>query len=250
MKALIKGLVKSTGQALIGFILVGVLAGVAQESYYRFLNGSWFLSSTDVKVQSAEAGQNVPFEWCRAPRHGAINAQAVRSFYRLNETTNKFEPVAQYEFTATIEEIEQDCQPLVISPERQPQQDGTYYFTTDLTWHENDYEKKLSYRSNPYNLISTPESLTDRIKVLEAEIDRLETRLRQLNAERGIITPETTETDQNQTGSTSSSNENSNVAQSQEQPEAEQTPQNSSIIEETPSFIDRVTNNIRKMLGI
>lgn len=140
--------------------------------YYALPTGSWFLTSKDVQVNTALAGRDVPFDWCRSPRHGAIEAKATRTFYKRMDD-GRFTQVSDYPLTPTIEPIDPGCAPLSIKASVHPQDEGTYFFVTDLTWSEHGYEKKLQYRSNQYVLLASAASLQQRIDELEEEVAAL-----------------------------------------------------------------------------
>lgn len=161
-------------------VLVSALALI--QLYYAVLPGSYFLTAKDITVASVTAGSDVPFEWCRDPREGTIEATAVRTFYRLNTTTGAYESVADYKLPINVENIDEDCKPLRIQAARHPQREGVYYFVTDLTWKQNGYEKKLRFKSNRYTLIATVESLQQRVHELEEQIEDLQQRIQAFTA--------------------------------------------------------------------
>lgn len=183
-KQVTKGFSHAIYQAAIGFLLVAGVILISQLAYFKLVPGSWFLQSNEMEVVPvAQAGEAVPFRWCREPRHGTIDAKAVRVFYKLDNEVGEFiqVPGSQYEFPPNIENIDGCQNDLAISVARQPQVAGSYYFTTDLFWEENGEPKSIQERSSVYKLQSSPESLQNRINDLEEEIRLLEMRLQELN---------------------------------------------------------------------
>lgn len=190
--SLTNNIAKALVQAAAAFIFMSVIIFAAQEAYFRVAPASWFLSTQEMEVVPiASAGEAVPFRWCRNPRHGTIDAKAVRVFYRLDNESGNFEQVegSQYEFPPNIENIKGCQNDLSIPVSRQPIEAGSYYFTTDLFWNEGGVPKTLQERSSVYKLEATADSLKIRILELEAEIQRLEIRLRNLNGSSAPIDP-------------------------------------------------------------
>lgn len=171
-EAFIKGVAMAILRRSVQVAGLLLAALFAIQLYYFIMPGSWFLRSSDISVASSSIGEDIPFDWCRKPLEGLIRADAVRTFSK-KQSDGSFKPISQYEFTAAIEPIDRKCQPLTILESRQPQEDGVYFFVTDLTWEQHGYEKHLRYTSNQYILNGNIEFYKKRIAQLEKEIDRL-----------------------------------------------------------------------------
>lgn len=178
------GALRAVGGAAAG----GFLSVLVIVTFYFFAPGSFFLDAEDkVTVADAVVGEDIPFKWCRDPRFGPIDADAIRTFYRKDAAGN-FPGVGEYRFDANIEPTNVDCPDLTIMSKRQPKVEGTYYFVTDLTWQELGIEKHFRYVSDYYEVGATVEALQERIRQNELENEMLREQIRTLKGEPVVIT--------------------------------------------------------------
>lgn len=236
-----------------GIQVAGILLAIllAIHLYYTLAPGSWFLRSSDITVQSSTLGQNIPFDWCRSPLEGTIHATALRTFYKKQPDAS-FKTVSEYTFEAGIEPINTKCQPLTINKDRQPQEGGTYYFVTDLTWYQNGYEKKLRYTSNQYQIFDSVAALLKLYRDQQKENEILRQRLLELGVNPEELTFNTSPVKAKQMPSTSTQNIPTTSAPPDPTPtdgDAKQ-PRQTGLVQGTINTLDKTVNDVLNLLPI
>lgn len=186
-------------RASIGFVVFAALAAATTWAYYRFMPASWFLNYYSAHADNAVIGEPVSLTLCRTTHYKNFRIEATRTFV-FQQRGDGFEPVAEYNFGAQIEQQETPCQTIQIPVTRQPQMAGTYRIKTEATFQVAGNRKTVAYETNTYTISDTADSIEAQIKQLKAKIDELEARYQALiNATRAD------ETSGSQSGSSSSS---------------------------------------------
>lgn len=167
--------------AISGFVIFSSIALLGTSLYYRFMPAEYFVNYYYTKVDDSEVGKDVQFTSCRTVRGTNIRFSATRTFLLKGDNNRQFFPAGEYIFDAGIEKLpDTNCQPLRISPKRQPQEPGTYKLVTEGTFSVNGYIKHIRYESNEYKITATASSIELQIQELQARIDELKSELNSL----------------------------------------------------------------------
>lgn len=163
----------------IAFYCLAFLAifWVGQQLYYRFAPAESFLNYYYAKVDDTPIGTEPLATLCRRVSIGGIKIEAVRTFIRYEDAEGKLVTAGEYEFTAGVEQLENDTGCMNVRLRNQPQIKGLYSAHTEYVFYINGYRKSGSYDTNKYNMTETKTSLEEQIKKLQDQIDILRQQL-------------------------------------------------------------------------
>lgn len=148
-----------------------VLINLATWSYYRFMPGSWFLDVQGTPhIADGNVSDTLTLTFCRSTRYPNISALGARSYYLVAD--NHKTAAGSYRFAPRFEQ-QDGCQYISVPPDKHPQKAGTYLAHTELTFKVRGHEKTVKYDTNTFRLTDTRQSLEDRIKELQRQIDDL-----------------------------------------------------------------------------
>lgn len=194
--------------------------------YYAVMPGSWFLKFDTASVTASVAGEDVVSTVCRTRKIGAVEASAVRTFYRSDTADGTFQRAGQYSFNPEIEDGER-CVIVPIESETFSHTEGFWRYHTDLRFKVSGWEKSTGFDSNVYRVLPRPSNEELQIR-LERRIDDLQRQLDELKQQAGMSpaattasSPTTAQTNQPTTSSPPETQAQT-AAQPQSQPEETQ----------------------------
>lgn len=199
--------------------------------YYAVMPGSWFLKFDTASVTASVAGEDVVSTVCRTRKIGAVEASAVRTFYRSDTADGTFQRAGQYSFNPEIEDGER-CVIVPIESKTFTHTEGFWRYHTDLRFKVSGWEKSTGFDSNVYRVLPRPSNEELQIR-LERRIDDLQRQLDELKRISGISpatresSPTTAQTNQPTTSSPpetqTATRPQSQPGETQEQPVEERT---------------------------
>lgn len=128
---------------------------LGQSEYERNVTGDYLLNVSAVQTEpTIGIGDNLSFNFCRAPRYGGIVSKTnVRSFYIVDEQGNQT-PVKQSVLPdVAYEKINQPCILLEIKAANIPQKLGKYYFCQQIVFNAYGYEKTANFCSTQWEVV-------------------------------------------------------------------------------------------------
>jgi len=164
---------------IILLFVMAVVSPTVKDIYYQIMPGKWFVNYYKVSIggsnKTIEIGQPLETELCRKLRYKGIKLDATRTLLYKKEN-GEFKNVSQYSFRPFLESTDNECLNATLSASRQPSEPGIYKFYTEASFYVNGEHKTISYISNEYEAVENHETIKQKIKEFQDEINYLENR--------------------------------------------------------------------------
>ena len=179
-----KGIALGIWRSAVPTAAILLSAFIIVQLYYAFMPGSWFLKFETASVTATVAGEDVISTVCRTRKIGAVEAEAVRTFYRADEADGEFRREGQYRFRPEIENGK-ECVAVPIKDETFHHTEGFWRYHTDLKFKVSGWEKSTGFDSNVYRVFAQPTNAELQLQ-LEQRIDDLQRQLDELKLRAGL----------------------------------------------------------------